>query len=29
MVADVDQWIDIAKECKYLPEQDLKVMNGS
>ena len=25
MVADVDQWIDIAKECKYLPEQDLKV----
>ena len=25
MVGDVDQWIDIAKECKYLPEQDLKV----
>jgi hypothetical protein len=25
MVADVDQWIDIAKECKYLPEHDLKV----
>jgi hypothetical protein len=26
MVADVDQWIDIAKECKYLPENDLKVL---
>ena len=25
MVGDVDQWIDIAKECKYLPENDLKV----
>ena len=24
-MADVDQWIDIAKQCKYLPENDLKV----
>ncbi|XP_023718846.1 serine/threonine-protein phosphatase 6 catalytic subunit [Cryptotermes secundus] len=23
-MADVDKWIDIAKECKYLPENDLK-----
>ncbi|RMX58962.1 hypothetical protein pdam_00014609, partial [Pocillopora damicornis] len=23
-MADVDQWIDIAKQCKYLPENDLK-----
>ena len=23
---NVDKWIDIAKECKYLPENDLKVM---
>jgi hypothetical protein len=22
---DVDKWIEIAKECKYLPENDLKV----
>ena len=22
---DVDRWIGIAKECKYLPENDLKV----
>ena len=22
---DVDKWIAIAKECKYLPENDLKV----
>ena len=25
MVGDVDHWIDLAKECKYLPENDLKV----
>lgn len=24
-MADVDNWIDIAKQCKYLPENDLKV----
>lgn len=23
-MADLDKWIDIAKECKYLPENDLK-----
>nr|CAD7600204.1 unnamed protein product [Timema genevievae] len=23
-MADIDKWIDIAKECKYLPENDLK-----
>lgn len=23
-MVDVDKWIDIAKECKYLPEGDLK-----
>lgn len=22
---DLDRWISIAKECKYLPENDLKV----
>ena len=22
---DIDQWVEIAKECKYLPENDLKV----
>ena len=22
---DIDKWIEIAKECKYLPENDLKV----
>ena len=22
---DVDQWIEIAQQCKYLPENDLKV----
>ena len=22
---DVDRWIEIAKDCKYLPENDLKV----
>lgn len=21
---DLDKWIEIAKECKYLPENDLK-----
>lgn len=25
MVADVDKWIDIARECKYLPENEMKV----
>lgn len=25
-MSDVDKWIDIAKECKYLPENDLKVI---
>ena len=24
-MADVDKWVDIAKECKYLNETDLKV----
>ena len=24
-MADVDKWIEITKECKYLPENDLKV----
>ena len=24
-MSDIDKWIDIAKECKYLPENDLKV----
>lgn len=24
-MADLDRWIEIAKECKYLPENDLKV----
>ena len=23
--SDLDQWIEVAKECKYLPENDLKV----
>ncbi|XP_012254206.2 serine/threonine-protein phosphatase 6 catalytic subunit [Athalia rosae] len=23
-MSDIDKWIDIAKECKYLPENDLK-----
>ena len=22
---DVDKWIEVAKDCKYLPENDLKV----
>lgn len=22
---DIDKWIEIAKDCKYLPENDLKV----
>lgn len=26
MMGDVDKWIEIAKECKYLPESDLKVL---
>lgn len=24
-MSDIDKWIEIAKECKYLPEYDLKV----
>lgn len=24
-MGDVDKWIEIAKDCKYLPENDLKV----
>jgi hypothetical protein len=28
-MGDIDKWIDIAKECKYLPENDLKVINRS
>jgi len=28
-MADIDKWIDIAKECKYLPENDLKVTSSS
>ena len=24
--ADIDQWIELVKECKYLPENDLKVI---
>ena len=24
-MSEIDQWIDIAKQCKYLPENDLKV----
>ncbi|MPC26972.1 hypothetical protein E2C01_020125 [Portunus trituberculatus] len=27
-MADVDKWIEVAKECKYLPENDLKVRNN-
>lgn len=23
-MADLDKWIEIVKECKYLPENDLK-----
>lgn len=25
-MADIEKWIEIAKECKYLPENDLKVI---
>lgn len=25
-MAELDKWIEIAKECKYLPENDLKVL---
>ena len=25
---DIEKWVDIAKECKYLPENDLKVLYG-
>ena len=28
-MADVDKWIEVAKECKYLPENDLKVGNNT
>lgn len=24
-MSELDQWIQFAKECKYLPENDLKV----
>ena len=24
MTADLDNWLEIAKNCKYLPENDLK-----
>ena len=24
--ADIDQWIELVKECNYLPENDLKVI---
>jgi hypothetical protein len=27
-MADIDKWIDIARECKYLPENDLKVISS-
>ena len=27
-MADLDHWIDIAKQCKYLPENDLKVTHA-
>ena len=26
MTFTVDQWIEFSKECKYLPEDDLKVI---
>ena len=26
---DIDQWIELAKDCKYLTENDLKVTPGS
>lgn len=26
MSADLDRWIEIAKNCKYLPENELKVI---
>jgi serine/threonine-protein phosphatase 6 catalytic subunit len=25
MAANVDRWLDIVKECQYLPENELKV----
>lgn len=25
MSTDLDRWIEIAKNCKYLPENELKV----
>lgn len=24
MMGDLDKWIEVAKQCKYLPENDLK-----
>ena len=27
-MADLDNWIDIARQCKYLPENDLKVTHA-
>lgn len=26
-MSDIDKWMELAKECKYLPENDLKVNN--
>ncbi|KAH8305542.1 hypothetical protein KR018_002846, partial [Drosophila ironensis] len=25
-MGDVDKWIDVVKECKYLPENELKAL---
>ena len=25
MTINIDQWVEFAKDCKYLPENDLKV----
>ena len=25
---DFDRWIEITRQCKYLPENELKVFNG-
>ncbi len=25
IMVDIDKWVEIARECKYLPENDLKV----
>ena len=26
MAAEIDKWIEISRDCKYLPENDLKVL---